>query len=139
MFDRVLNTPLHTNEEKKNLSLLKTLKTPNFKRRNETKTEKDHNKNQLWKKYFCEISVIILIWWKLGSFWPVQQKIKLLSHYNLVQRRAITWCQGHFHTRTNYPLNQRKMIFWFNCEKNNLKDIANYLCVLINKITKIKY
>ena len=47
MFDRVLNTPLNMNEEKKNLSLLKTLKTPNFKRPNETKTEKDHNKNQL--------------------------------------------------------------------------------------------
>ena len=47
MFDRVLNTPLNINEEKKNLSLLKPLKAPNFKRRNETKTEKDHNKNQL--------------------------------------------------------------------------------------------
>ena len=61
MFDRVLNTPLRTNEEKKNFSLLKTLKTPNFKRRNETKTEKNHNKNQLQKRSFCEISIIILI------------------------------------------------------------------------------
>ena len=38
---------LHTNEEKKNLNLLKTLKTLNFKGQNETKTEKDHKKNQL--------------------------------------------------------------------------------------------
>ena len=51
MFDRVLNMPLYTNKEKKNLSLLKTLKTPNFNRQNETKTEKDH-KNQLLKKVF---------------------------------------------------------------------------------------
>ena len=90
MFDRVLNTTLHTNEEKKNSSLLKTSKTPNFKRRNETKTDKNHNKNQLQKKYFCEISIIILIRWKLRSLWPVQQKIKLLSPYTLGQRRAIT-------------------------------------------------
>ena len=62
MFNRVLNTPLHANEEKKNLSLLKTLKTPNFKRRNETKTEKDHNKNQLQKQSFCEIIISILFW-----------------------------------------------------------------------------
>ena len=46
ILDRVLNTPLHTNEEKKNLSLLTTLTTPNFNRQNETKTEKNHNKNQ---------------------------------------------------------------------------------------------
>ena len=39
---QVLDTPVYTNKEKKNLSLLKTLKTPNFKRQNETKTEKDH-------------------------------------------------------------------------------------------------
>ena len=51
MFDRVLNMPLYTNKGKKNLSLLKTLKTPNFNRQNETKTEKDH-KNQLLKKVF---------------------------------------------------------------------------------------
>ena len=30
-------------------------------------------------------------------------------------------------------LNQRKMIFWFNHEKNNLKDIANYPCILYLK------
>ena len=30
-------------------------------------------------------------------------------------------------------LNQRKMIFWFNLEKNNLKDIANYPCILYLK------
>ena len=47
MFDMVLNTHLHKNEEKKDSSLLKTLKTPNFKRRNEAKTENDHtNKDQ---------------------------------------------------------------------------------------------
>ena len=30
-------------------------------------------------------------------------------------------------------LNQRKMIFWFNLKKNNLKDIANYPCILYLK------
>ena len=47
MLDRVLDTPLHTKKEKKNLNLLKTLKTPKSKRRNRAKTEEDHvNKNQ---------------------------------------------------------------------------------------------
>ena len=47
MFDGVLYTPLHTNEEKKNLRLLKTLKIPNLKRRNETKSEMNRfKKNQ---------------------------------------------------------------------------------------------
>ena len=64
MFDRVLNTPLHTNEEKKNLSLLETLKTPNFKRRNKTKTEKDHNKNQLFvlaRKFKSPGKILVLL------------------------------------------------------------------------------
>ena len=30
-------------------------------------------------------------------------------------------------------LNQRKMFFWFNREKDNLKDIANYPCILYLK------
>ena len=30
--------------------------------------------------------------------------------------------------------NQRKMTFWFNHEKNNLKDTANYLCILYLKL-----
>ena len=41
---------------------------------------------------------------------------------------------GDFQICISVPLNQGKMIFWFNYEKNNLKDIANYPCVLYLKL-----
>ena len=41
---------------------------------------------------------------------------------------------GDFQICISVPLNQGKMIFWFNYEKNNSKDIANYPCVLYLKL-----
>ena len=59
MFGKVLNSPLHMNEDKKTLTLWKTLKTPNFKGQNETEIEKDHiirkiniKKNYLWSQFY---------------------------------------------------------------------------------------
>ena len=56
MFVKFLNLPVHMNENKKNLTLRKALKTPNFKGRNETKTEKDHIRRKInsKKKFFVK-------------------------------------------------------------------------------------
>ena len=54
--------------------------------------------------------------------------------FNLLNTDSILWRILLFYylnarNLVDEALNQRKMIFWFNLEKNNLKDIANYPCI----------
>ena len=58
--------------------------------------------------------------------------------FNLLNTDSIIWrilLLYYLNARNlvDEALNQRKMIFWFNLEKNNLKDIANYPCILYLK------
>ena len=58
--------------------------------------------------------------------------------FNLLNTDSIFWRILLFYCLNarilvDEALNQRKMISWFNLEKNNLKDIANYPCILYLK------